>query len=322
MVGDLRRRAAERTDREDRRLEPDARRFRGAVPPGARRARHLARRALPYAGRECHRGTQPFARQHARRHDRWPYLDELRRQAHGAVGDRPVGPGAPERRGRRGHGASERRRRRRGTPLAPGAARDELFPAARARRAGAALRRHRRCAAQVARAHRKPLPGRRSGARRRSAGGCAAQEYSGADHRSRRAARAARARGRGADRRAAVRARACRFAVVRKRRPRHSARYAFGASRAPSRRRGRRAARSSIERADRRGEGGVLPADHAHGPSIHPSPDVSVLHRAEPPVVDRPSIAQSISTRVRRSQIGAGDRFPTTRRWRTTARSR
>jgi hypothetical protein len=39
-------------------------------------------------------------------------------------------------------------------------------------------------------------------------------------------------------------------------------------------------------------------------------------------VVDRPSIAQSISTRVRRSQIGAGDRFPTTRRWRTTARSR
>jgi hypothetical protein len=90
----------------------------------------------------------PLSRQHARGHHRRPHRDQLRRAVHRAMGNRSVGPGAPERRGRRGRGAGERRRRRRGAPFAPGAARHKLLPAALPRCPGAAPRRHRRCAAK------------------------------------------------------------------------------------------------------------------------------------------------------------------------------
>ena len=59
---------------------------------------------------------------------------QLQRRARRQLGDRPVGPRAPHRRGRRSDRAGERRRPRSGQAVRAGAARAGLFPAARAGR--------------------------------------------------------------------------------------------------------------------------------------------------------------------------------------------
>ena len=128
-----------------RRLQPDARGRRGAVPPGARCARHRARGALSDAGRERHRGTQPLARQHARRHDRRRAPSPAtaagsRRSWELDLWGRVRRASKPPRRGaRRAPPTSARRGSRSQAQLA-----HDYFELRVARRAGAAPRRHRR----------------------------------------------------------------------------------------------------------------------------------------------------------------------------------
>ena len=173
------------------------------------------------------------------------------------LGARPVGQGAPLRRGgRRRAGRRARPSSRRRACRRAQRSRQAYFTlrVTDATRAAPARTRSPRYAEQL-RADAEPLQGRRRGARRRGGGRGAAEERAGAAHRPRRRPRAVRACHRHPGRRAAVELLA-RADVGRAGHAPDSGRRALDAARAPARHRRRRAQRRRGERAHRRRQGG------------------------------------------------------------------
>ena len=259
MVGSLRRPRSQSADRRGRSLQPDGagRGGTGARSAGVHRGGALG--TVPRDQSQCHGAAQLARRQHhdARRPHDGGRLQQLQHRARPLVGDRPLGPDPPRRRGERGLGAGERRRPRGGAAFDAGAARAGLPHAARGGRRDRAPARHRRRLRALADADAQPVRRRHRRSRRRRAGRSAARLDTRAGAGRDDPARAARARDRGAGRQAARRA-LDRAEAARRRISANAGRGPVRAPRAAARHRGGGAAHRERQRRDRRRAGGVL----------------------------------------------------------------